>query len=528
MEQTIAEIILKALARWGVKNIYGVSGDAILPFMDALGKQNEISFYSTANEAGAAFMACGEARVTGKPGVCLAAEGPGALNLLNGVADAYRDGIPMLLITGQVETAKLNTNTKQYVNQQQLFATVTGFTTLLTRPESALCVLKIAVEKALGDRTPCHIAIPKDIFLSPAHETSIPALEHPYPPGVMGNLETTAKIIGNCQRPIIITGRTAIPFKDQVLELANRLGAGIIPAHGARGIYPGSEIKILEGMGEAHIPPLINQADCILLIGDSPYEHKYVPTSTKVIQIDTRPQNLANHLNPVSLTGDIALILSSLNKELANFAPDSGWHEEVKKCHDKHIEMIRRESFLHDKPIPPRQVISVLNDTIPEDALITIDTGEFMHWFNRGFIARQQQVIISDYWRCMGCGLPYGLGVQVAFPDKKVVVLTGNGDFIMTLQELLTAIRYELPVVVIVFNNGIYALEQHKMQKTGLAPFGTGVATPDFVKFAEACGAEGIRVEEPERLAEVIKKAMVINKPVVIDIVVNQDKIAYI
>lgn len=528
MAQTIAEMILKALAGWGVKNIYGVSGDAILPLMDALGKQNEIRFYSAANEVGAAFMACGEARVTGKPGVCLATEGPGALNLLNGVADAYSDGIPMLLITGQVETAKLDTNTKQYVNQQQLFAPITGFTTLLTRPESVPGVFKLAMEKSLGDSTPCHISIPKDIFLSPAQETPVPTLGHPDPPGVMGNIEKTAKIVGNCQRPIMIVGRTAIPFKDQVFELANRIGAGIIPAQGARGIYPDSEDRLLAGLGEAHIPPLINKSDCILLIGDSPYEHKYVPDHVKIIQIDTRPQNLASHLRPVALTGDIAVILSRLSEALSNFKPDSHWQEEVKKCHDQHLEMIRGEASLQDKPISPRQVISILNDTLPEDALITIDAGEFMHWFDRGFIARQQQIIISDYWRCMGCGLSYGLGAQVALPNKKVVVLTGNGDFIMNMQELLTAVRYRLPVVVAVFNNGIYALEKHKIQKTGMVPFGTNVAVPDLVKLAEACGAEGMRVEEPERLAEVLEQAMVLKKPVVIDIIVNQDKPAFL
>lgn len=528
MGETIAEVILKALAGWGVKNIYGVSGDAILPFMDALGKQNEINFYSTASEAGAAFMACGEARVTGKPGVCLATEGPGAVNLLNGLADAYRDSIPMLIITGQVETARLDTNAKQYINQQQLFAPVTSLTTLLTRPESALGVFKMAMEKAIGDSTPCHISIPKDIFLSPAHEIGFPMLGNPRPPGVMGNLETTTKIIGSCKRPIMIAGRTAIPFKDRVLQLANLIGAGIIPAQGARGIYPGTEDRIIGGMGESHIPPIIHKSDCVILFGDNPYENKYVPPNVKVVQIAARPQNLAGDLNSIGLAGDIALILSILVEKLANFAPDNIWQEEIKKYHDQYIEMVRGEASLMDKPISPRQVIAVLNDTLPEDVLITIDVGEFMHWFDRGFIARQQQVIISDYWRCMGCGLPYGLGAQAACPDKKVVVLMGNGDFIMALQELLTAVRYRLPVVVIVFNNGIYALEEHKMQNTGLVPFGTGVAGPDFVKLAEACGAVGIRVEEPEKVAEVLQKSFVLEKPVVIDIVVNQDKPAFI
>lgn len=526
--KTTAEIILQALAKWGVKNIYGVSGDAILPFMDALGKQQEISFFSTATEAGAAFMACGEARITGKPGLCLATEGPGALNLLNGVADAYRDDIPLLILTGQVETAKLDTNSKQYLNLQQLFAPVTGLTTLLTRPESTIGVFKLALEKVIGDSTPCHIAIPKDIFLSPTLDTAIPPLGQPMPPGRTGDLKKTASLLKNCQKPILISGRTAIPYKDQVLQLANLLGAGIIPAQGARGIYPSSEARLLGGLGEAHIPPLLNEANCILLLGDCPYEHNYLPAKVPIIQIDTKPQNLARQLNPVALTGDVDFILRDLITELASFQPNPNWQQAIAQGHTQYTQMIQAEATLQLKPISPRQVIALLNDLLPENAVITLDVGEFMHWFDRGLLPRQQQVIISDYWRCMGCGLPYGLGVQVACPEKKVVVLMGDGDFLMTLQELLTAVRYALPVVILIFNNGCYSLEQHRMQKMGLTPFGTDVAALDIAKYAEACGAVGMRVAEPAELADTLRKAMDLDKPTVVDIIVDRDRPAFI
>ncbi len=306
MGQTVAQLFLKLLAQWGVKNIYGVSGNAILPIMDALGKQEEIKFISTANEQGASFMACGEARVTGRPGVCLATEGPGAINLLNGVADAYRDGVPMLIITGQVETSKLSTNTKQYFDQQQLFAPVTGLTTLLTRPESTAETLKIAFEKALGDNVPCHISVPKDIFSNPAKDYNVPDPGYPCPPGISGNIEEAIKTVSYCHKPIIITGKAALPYKDTVFRLASIIGAGIIPAQGARGIFPDREDILLGGLGEAHIPPLLQQSDCVLLIGASPYEHRFIPIHIKVLQIDTRPQNIAHQLRPMALTGELA------------------------------------------------------------------------------------------------------------------------------------------------------------------------------------------------------------------------------
>jgi len=528
LEQTVAQLILETLAAWGVKNIYGVSGDAILPFMDALRKQEKIKFYSTANEQGAAFMACGEARITGRPGVCLATEGPGALNLVNGVADAFRDGVPMLVITGQVETAKISTNTKQYFNQQALFSSITGLTTLLTRPESAVGTLKAAMEKAIGDNTPSHVSIPKDIFQSPAHSTTIPVLERALPPGISGNIGEVINLIRSCRKPVIITGKAAIPFKDEVFQLAGRIGAGIIPAQGARGIYPGGENIILGGLGEAHIPPLLNRSDCVLLIGASPYEHKFIPPQVKVVQIDTRPQQIARHLRPVSIAGNVYNILKSLIEGLSDVSPDTGWLEEIRKCHAEFIAMIEGEANLSGKPIPVQKVISTLNETIPADAIITIDSGEFMHWFDRGFIAGRQQVIISDYWRCMGSGLPYGIGARAASPDRKVVILTGDGGFIMTMQELITAVRYSLPVVVIIFNDSMYSLEKHRMEKTGMSPFGVDVKAPDFAVFAASCGAEGMRVEDPEILRDVLYKAMGLDRPVVIDVISGASKPVFI
>lgn len=530
MKNTVAQVIVDALHSWGVKNIYGVSGDALLPFMDILGKQNKIRYFSSVTEQGAAFMACGEARVTGKPGVCLATEGPGAISLLNGVADAYCDGVPVLVITGQVDTGKLGTGAKQYFNQQQIFNPITGMSILLTRPESVVDTFKIAMEKATGDNTPCHISIPKDVFLSSTSDKNdIPVLANPNRPAISGNVEEITNLLLGCRRPLIIAGRASIPYKEAVYRLAESIGAGIIPAQGARGDYYSNDKSFVGGLGEAHIPPLLNRADIILIIGASPYEHNFIPTEKTIIQIDTRPQNLASNLRPLSLTGDLALILELIVDKLSTYIPEPVWQEDISRCHLEFIKMIEQEAKLSDKPISPRQVIAILNKIMPEGAVITIDTGEFMHWFDRGYIScKKQKVIISDFWRSMGSGLLYGLGAQVACPQKKVVVLSGEGGFMMTMQEMITAARYQLPVKVLVFNNGRYILEEHRMQKKGMTPFGVDVQAPDFVYFARACGVEGVRVEEPAKLQGVLVKALSSQKSVVVDIVINTEKSAFI
>lgn len=149
-------------------------------------------------------------------------------------------------------------------------------------------------------------------LLSPAHDCDIPALSRPAPPEISGSITEAMKTIGVCQKPVVITGKTAIPYKDQVFQLASRIGAGIIPAQGARGIYPDTEGILLGGLGGAHIHPLLKQADCVLLIGACPYEHRFVPSNVQVVQIDIRPQYLAHHLRPITLTGDMALLLERL------------------------------------------------------------------------------------------------------------------------------------------------------------------------------------------------------------------------
>lgn len=213
---------------------------------------------------------------------------------------------------------------------------------------------------------------------------------------------------------------------------------------------------------------------------------------------------------------------------MSSAIPNPGWQEELKEYHDTHMKMIKAEANLLDKPIPSTKVVSILSDILPENAVIAIDSGEFMHWFDRGFIAKNQKVIISDYWRCMGSGLPFGLGAQVAFPERKVVVLSGEGGLIMTMQEIITAVRYSLPVLIIIFNNCKYLLEKHKMQKEGMNPFGVEVKAPDFASLAKACGAEGIRVDEPEMLKDVLDKAMVLDRPVVLDIITSDEKPVFI
>ncbi|MHB8986098.1 MAG: thiamine pyrophosphate-binding protein [Eubacteriales bacterium] len=529
MMYRVADLILDTLAGWGVKNIYGVAGDAVLPMMDALGRQDRIKFYSAATEHGAAFMASGESLVTGLPGVCLAAEGPGALNLLNGLAGAYRDGVPLLALTGQVPTAKLETNAKQYINQQGLFNPVTGFTALLTRPESVTAVFRAAMETAAGDSVPCHVAIPRDILECSVEQENIPPLGRPRPPGISGDVGKAVDLVRKAAHPVILAGKAALPVQEQVLEVSRRWGAAVIPAQGARAIIPGKSPLFAGGLGEAHIPSLMGRADCLLLVGNSPYEIAYLPETIPLVQVEPRYRYTPDRLRSVILEGDVAGILAEISRGLAGVTPNEDWLAEISSENLRFTRMIEEEDKIRERPIPPRRLVAALNKVIPERAVIVVDSGQFMHWFDRGFIPRPgQSVIISDNWRSVGFALPAGIGAGISDRGRPLVVLTGDGGLTMALPEFITAARYDLPMLIIVFNDSCYALEVHRMEASGLTQFGLRLKPTDFAALARACGAAGYREENPGNLEEVLSEAMANHLPAVVDVVTEAARPCYL
>ncbi|MDA8233907.1 MAG: thiamine pyrophosphate-binding protein [Clostridia bacterium] len=521
---TVAKYIVHQLTRWGVRNIYGVSGDAIFPLLDALGRQEEINFYAVAHEGTAAFMAAAEGRLTGRPGVCVATGGPGAVNLLNGLADAYFDRVPVLAITGQVAGSQIGTRIKQYLDQQILFNQVSDHSALLVNPQAIINVLYSSMRQAIAQRTVSHIAIPKDIF-----QTTLTLETYPLPdygarlPGeIIGDLQQATDLMKKAIKPLILVGRGTWEMGKPMAALAQKWGAGIITALSSRTLMAHSFPLLIGGLGEAYLPPVLYEADLLLQIGEAPYEEKYLPAQLPTIRVEIAPGGPAKPRpgNQALLTGEPGLILGALITGLNGHQPDRQWLARIEQIRQDKTAEINEYTRDNTRPVMPQRVIAALNQTLPQDALLVFDTGEFMHWFNWGFQASgHQQMILSDYWRCMGAGLPQALGAQVTFPQRKVVVLAGDGGFHLALAEVATAVKYHLPVKVVVFNNGIFALEKHKMAKGGLKPFAYEVPAMDFSLLAQAYGAEGYRVEDPAILHPVLAQAFNSPNPAIVDII---------
>lgn len=516
----VADLVLAQLAEWGITRIYGVLGDAIFPLLDAVARQNKIKFIAAVQEANAAFMASYEARLTGKLAVCVATSGPGATSLLHGLADAYLDGSPVLAITGQVETKKIGTGTNQYFDQQAVFRSFTEYTSILIEPDSVIDLLVTAVRKAYLQSSVVHISVPKDVFTKAVSGETLPVdrVEIKKSPFVSGSLENSLAAIRGSQRPLIIVGRQAKAVKDQVLKLAYKLGAGLIVAQEAKGAIEGQHELNLGGIGEAYLPPVIQEADCIILIGKASYEQKYLPRNTKIIHINDSPEPV--NINAfAAVAGDLNLAMDTLLPGLENHVMNQDWFGKVKEEARLGKQAISVELESNIKPIHPFRLMAGLNDSVPGDAIIALDIGEFTHWFDRGFLGERQEILLSAMWRSIGCGLPAAIGAKFACPDRTVIAIVGDGGFLTSMNEFLTCIRYNLAITIVVVKNNVYSIEKNKMVAEGFNPFGYQLITPDFVEFANSCGAESFLIDDPADIQNITRLALGLGKPVLLEVI---------
>ncbi len=515
-----ADFILAQLAEWGVQRIYGVLGDAIFPLMDAMTRQSKIEFIAATDEAAAAFMATYEARLTGRLAVCTASAGPGAVCLLNGLADAYLDGSPVLAITGQVETKKIGTKTKQYFEQQLLYKNFSNFTSILINPAATAEILAAAARKAYLDFSAAHITVPKDVFAMPVSADTLPAdvVEIKKPLIFSGSNEKIVEVLKNSRKPLIVAGRAAEEAVYQVLALAHKVGSGLVVAQEAKSIIRGSFKRNLGGIGEAYLPPIIKEADCVILVGNASYEQKFLPDGAKLIHLAGRPENINVNAHAAA-SGDLGLLIEVIMHDLEGYAVNQEWVDRVKGEALRVKQVIARAREDNSRPVLPLRLMSSLNAVVPPKSVIALDIGEFSHWFDLGFMMENQEVLLSSMWRSIGCGLPAAIGAKLAGRERKVFAIAGDGGMIASMSELLTCVRYNLAITIIVVKNQVYSIEKNKMAAEGLKPFGHEITTPDFVQLAKSCGAEGFRIEDPAEIEDRIRQAVESERPVLLEVI---------
>ncbi|WP_010283722.1 thiamine pyrophosphate-binding protein [Bacillus timonensis] len=520
--ETVATLILKQLEKWGVKRIYGVVGDAIIGFMDELARQDTIQFIAVKHESVAAMMASAEAKVTGRLGVCLATMGPGLGNLLNGLGDAYLDKAPVLAITGQAPTPKIGTDYKQYIDQQELIKPLAEYTSLLAHPDAITDLLSKAMKTSLVKGAVSHLSVPKDLFTM-----NSAAKIYPEPKMIQGNtlidekeIIKVVEVLKTANKPMILAGLGAKQAVSEIEKLADIWGAGILVSLGAKGVFHDSCKSLLGGIGQGGNPyakQLFQQSDVVLLIGNLWWPEGYVPQHAKVIQIDIEKENVGNGI-PVELgiIGSAERLVPLLTESLGTYTQNQTWVTNILTVKDKWEKQNEQEGLQTEQPIHPSRIVRAIENSVKQDAVITLDTGDVTVWFNRNFRSTKQQIIFSGEWRTMGFGLPAALAAKLCLPEKQVVAIVGDGGLEMTLADLLTAVRYNINITVVIFNNHALQMERDKMIASGSIQKDVDLTNPDFAKIAEACSWKGYSITEESALEETLNKALLHNGPTLV------------
>mgnify|MGYP001173888078 CR=1 FL=1 len=527
--RNVADYVLEQLEVWGIRRIYGLPGDAILPLINAINHHPNIEFISVKHEAAAALMASAEAKLTGGIGVCIATSGPGVANLINGLADAKSDQVPVLAITGQVDSFNLGTNYKQYIEQNLLMAALADYSGLIAVPDSCNDVLVKALRTASTQGTVSHVSVTKDVWQIPTEE--VVRSPEPYLKTMAQSspevIAEAVKRLREAQRPAILAGRGARGAGPKLIELAEKWQSGISLTLPAKGIIPGDHPLVMGGLGEGGSEAstvMLTEADLIFIVGATWWPDKYTPGQTRIVQLDIVPDNIGRQMQvEFGLVGDLHLLLSEITRSIDRTERRS-WIDRLNSLRAQWLNQINIETTSDGNQINPGYLIKTLEKALSQNGIIALDVGDHTVWFNRIFNGSAQEILTSGSWRTMGFGLPAAISAKLAKPERQVIALVGDGSLAMSLGEFLTAVRYGVPVAIVVMNNGYLAMEKDKMEQKSMDPSLTTVTNPDFAKFAQACGGMGYRVEQPGDLEVVLKEAFNSGRPALVDVITSPVK----
>lgn len=536
MGKNTSEILVEAIQSWGVDTIFGIPGDGINGIMEVLrAKQDEIRFIQTRHEESAAFMACAYAKYTGRLGCCLATSGPGAIHLLNGLYDAKSDQAPVLAITGQTYSDLKGSQFQQDIDTVSLFKDVSVYDEELVNPSQMLMLANEACRHALNHRGVAHLSIPVDYQVEEPKMKSehhgqggsnsewkpkrlIPSVE---------DLQEAAQILNRAKRPVILAGRGALGAREEILQVAERLGAPIVKALLGKGVVPDEHPLTTGGLGLLGTyasEVAMENCDAILIVGSSFPYMEFLPKhdQAKGVQIDDKADRIGLRFPvDVGLVGDAAGTLAALIPLLERNS-DRGFLEGIQKAANKWWELLE-ERARHETPIRPQQVAWELNGLLDDDAIVSTDSGTNTTWAARYIKMRGEMMFsCSGTLATMACGLPYAIAAKVAYPDRQSIAFVGDGGFTMLMGDFVTAVKYDLPiVVVIVKNNTLGQIKWEQVVFLGNPEYGCDLHPIDFAKFAEACGGIGIAVDKPEDVRPALERALASGKPCVVEVAVN-------
>ncbi len=518
-----AELFIKCLESEGVEYIFGLPGEENLDLMDAV-LDSPIQFVTTRHEQGAAFMADVYGRLTGRAGVCLGTLGPGATNLITGVADANMDHAPLVAIAGQAATNRLHKESHQVLNLQQMFHPITKYSSQLLTPNIITEVVRKAFKLAQSEKTgACFIEFPENIAEMPIDDTPLLKRQPVAPEPPADRVEAAAEAISEARNPIILAGNGVIRAKawQQLADFAERLNIPVANTFMAKGVIPFKHPMALGSAGlqaKDYVSCGFDRADVIICVGYDLVEYHpwlWHPTrDRRIIHIDNTPAEVdAYYSVDVGVIGDIKHSLLRIG-EVAT--PHTG--HQARSLREALIEDMNEHADDDSFPVKPQKLIWDLRTAMALEDIALCDVGAHKMWMARMFRCEHPNTcIISNGFASMGIALPGAIAAKLAYPDVNVVAVTGDAGFLMNSQEIETAVRLGISMVILVWNDQGYGLIEWKQLNTFGRPSHVDFNNPDFIQFAESFGAKGYRVERTEELLPTLKRALADDGVVVVD-----------
>ena len=536
---TASDVLVESLIDWGVEVVFGLPGDGINGIMESLRThQEKIRFVQVRHEESAAFCACGYAKLTGKLGVCLATSGPGGIHLLNGLYDAKLDQAPVLAITGLQYHDLIGTFTQQDVALDKLFMDVAVFNERIMGPTHVENIVDLACRTALAYRSVSHITVPVDLQEKevkekqrskrniPHHSSDIFARSARLPNEA--DLDKAAEILNAGKKVAILAGAGALHATDELERTADLLAAPIIKPLLGKACVPDDSPYTTGGIGLLGTRPsqdAIENCDTLLMVGTSfPYiEFMPKPEQARGVQIELDPKRIGlRYPVEVGLVGDSQRALQQLIPRLRH-KENRKFLEKAQHGMKEWRELMDSQATRTDKPMKPQVVAHELGKRLRSDAIVTCDSGTIATWWARHIpVKRGQKHTLSGNLATMAPGLPYAIAAQIAFPGRQVVAFVGDGGFSMLMADFVTAVKYRLPIkVVIIKNNTLGQIKWEQMVFLGNPEYGCDLYPIDFAAFAHACGGAGFTVEDPAEIGSVLDDALAAPGPAIVEAVVD-------
>lgn len=524
MQKSVAEIIVDYLVDGGVRRIYGVPGDSIDPLVEAIRKKSSLKYVQVRHEEGGAFAASFDAKLNRSPAACFGTSGPGSIHLLNGLYDAKMDKAPVIAITGQVGMEMIGHDYHQEVNMTKLFDDVSIFNRIVVEAKSAPYLISRAIRESKRNSGVAHLDIPVDIL---TEKIEIPKTLSTYSPIPVFNpdLSEISNAIDESKSPVLLVGSGSINEQKWITDLSEKIGAPIIYALLGKGIFSDDNPRVLGALGLLGSKPSMEamaKTDLIIAIGTTyPYQ-RFISEKAKIIQVDIDGGNIGREF-PVdfAVLSDSHTFLTSIIKSVSEkkkkfglqFASEiKSWNRELQELESRNYGFIN-----------PARLARVISQKADPNAVIVGDTGNTTIWIARHFGARSgQRFLFSGGLASMGCSLPGGIGVSLS-TDRQVISIVGDGGMTMTIMELATIRKYNIPVKIVVFNNSKLAMIKFEQEVMGYPQWGVDLVNPEFSSLASAYGIDTQRIVNDVEIEAAVDAMLKSQGPFLLEALVDQN-----